>query len=258
MKKVLLTLSLALASAVGAQFSSGTVSLGSTGMTVKLDTSSTLATLTLTGADTSYLGIGFGGTGTTGGMGTGVDGFIYNSNSTTNSNLDYTFAGVGATPNADASQDWTITSNTTSGGIRTLIATRSLAGGTGDTAFTNSAGSVNIFFAKGPSTTLAANYHGFGNRGYAILNKTATLGTNDLALESKKVVLYPNPAKETVNFKNADKIKSIDIYEASGRKVKSVKIDGENISVADLKSGSYYFEITLKDGTLSFEKLIKE
>lgn len=248
MKKVLLTLSLALASAVGAQFSSGTVSLGSTGMTVKLDTSSTLATLTLTGADTSYLGIGFGNAG----MASGADGFIYNSTA----NRDYSFSGIGVPPTADTSQDWTQTSNTTAAGIRTVIATRSLSGGSGDTAIANSAGSVNIFFARGNSTTISQ--HSGTNRGYTTLNMTATLGTNDLALESKKVVLYPNPAKETVNFKNADKIKSIDIYEATGRKVKSVKINGENISVADLKSGSYYFEITLKDGTLSFEKLIKE
>jgi hypothetical protein len=55
MKKVLLTLSMALASSLGAQFfSTGTVNLGSTGMTVKIVTSPTQATITLTGPDTSY------------------------------------------------------------------------------------------------------------------------------------------------------------------------------------------------------------
>ncbi|MCS3871483.1 hypothetical protein J3D55_004399 [Chryseobacterium ginsenosidimutans] len=122
MKKVLLMVSMALVTSLGAQnFSSGTVSLGSTGMTVKLNTSTTLATITVTGADTSYLGIGFGNSG----MASGADGFIYNSSA----NRDYTFSGVGVTPSADASQDWTQTSNTTAGGIRTVVATRSLAGG---------------------------------------------------------------------------------------------------------------------------------
>lgn len=246
-----------LANFAWAQFTTGTVNL-STGMTVKLDTSSTLATLTLTGPDTSFLGIGFGGTGTSGGMGNGVDGFIYNADSTTNTNLDYTFAGVGVTPNSDAVQDWTITSNTVASGTRTIVATRSLSGEAGDTAFTNAAGTMNIFFAKGPSTTLA--YHGAGttNRGYAVLTKTGILGVTDVLVENKKIVLYPNPAKETVSFKNADKIKSVDIYESTGRKVKSVKIEGESINVLDLRAGSYYFEITHKDGTLSYEKLIKE
>jgi hypothetical protein len=250
MKKLLLISSLALATTVSAQFSTGTVSLGSTGMTVKLDTSTTLATITLTGSDASYLGIGFG----TSGMANGADGFVYNSTA----NRDYTFVGVGSAPTADAVQDWTETSNTTTAGIRTVVATRSLSGGSGDTAITNSAGTINIFFAKGPGTALSSGYHGGTNRGYATLTKTAILGTNDLVAESKKVVLYPNPAKSTVSFKNADKIKSIEIYESTGRKVKSVKLEGESINVSDLKSGSYYLEMTLTDGSLSFEKLIKE
>lgn len=249
MKKVLLVVSIALANAVGAQFSSGTVNLGSTGMTVKLVTSPTQATITLTGPDTSYLGIGFG----TSGMANGADGFIYNSSA----NRDYTFVGVGATPTADASQDWTQTTNTTAGGIRTVIATRSLTGGAGDTAIANTAGVVNIFFAKGPATDLVS-YHGFGNRGYATLSLSGTLGTNEAALEGKKVILYPNPANEVANFKNADKIKSVTVYEATGKKVKTIKMEGQAIHVADLKSGSYYLEILLKDGSLTYEKLIKE
>ncbi|SDQ81094.1 Por secretion system C-terminal sorting domain-containing protein [Chryseobacterium soldanellicola] len=249
MKKVLLTLCLALASAVGAQFSSGVVNLSTTGMTIKLDTTPTLVTMTLTGSDNSFMGIGFGNSG----MAAGADGFIYNSSA----NRDYTFNGIGITPSADASQDWTVTSNTTSGGIRTVVATRSLNGGSGDTAIPNAAGSIGIFYAKGNNTLTLSN-HTPPNRDYSTLTMTASLGTNDLALESKKVILYPNPAKETVNFKNADKIKSIDVYESTGRKVKSVKVNGENISVSDLKSGSYYFEITLKDGSVSYEKLIKE
>lgn len=249
MKKVLLTLSLALATSVGAQFSSGVVNLTTTGMTIKLDTTPTLVTMTLTGSDNSFMGIGFGNSG----MASGADGFIYNSSAS----RDYTFNGVGVTPSADASQDWTVTSNTTSAGTRTVVATRSLSGGTGDTAIANAAGPISIFYAKG-NNTLSLSYHGGGNRDYATLTMAASLATDEVAAQSKKIVLYPNPAKETVNFKNADKIKSIDVYEATGRKVKSVKVNGENISVSDLKSGSYYFEITLKDGSVAYEKLIKE
>ena len=252
MKKLLLISGLALATTVSAQFSTGTVSLGSTGMTVKIDTTPTLATITLTGSDNAYLGIGFGNAGE--GMISGKDGFVYNSTAS----RDYTFVGVGSAPTADAAQDWTETSNVTASGIRTVVATRSLSGGAGDTAITNSAGTINIFFAKGPGPALSSGYHGGTNRGYATLTKTAFLATSDLLSESKKVVLYPNPAKETVSFKNADKIQSIDIYESTGRKVRSVKLEGDNINVADLKSGSYYLEMTLQDGSLSFEKLIKE
>lgn len=247
MKKLLLISGLVLATAAQAQFSSNTVSLGSTGMTVKLATSSSLVTLTLTGADTSYLAIGFGNSG----MASGADGFIYNSAAS----RDYSFNGIGAFPTADASQDWTQVSNTVSGGIRTVVATRSLSGGAGDTAIANSAGVINIFYAKGGSTTIAQ--HSGSNRGYATLNMAASLGTNDLLAESQKVVLYPNPAKDKVNFKNADRIQSVEFFEATGRKVKSDKPEGGSIDISNLENGIYYLEINFKDQTQSVEKLIK-
>ena len=248
MKKVLLTLSMALATSLGAQFfSSGTVNLPAASMTVKLDTNATTATITLVGDSNSMMGIGFGNVG----MASGSDGFIYNSSA----NRDYTFGGTVA-PTADASQDWTQTSNTVSGSTRTVVATRSLTGGAGDFAIPNAAGTINIFYARTPGGQGIA-YHS-GNRGYATLTMAGVLATNDVAAESKKIVLYPNPSKDVVNFKNADKIKSVDIYESAGRKVRSVKVDGQNISVSDLKSGSYYLEIILKDGSTSFEQLIKE
>ncbi len=248
MKKTLLTLSVLMANFALAQFSSGTVNLPATSMTVKLDTTPSGVTITVTGDSNSMLGIGFG----TVGMASGSDGFIYNSSA----NRDYTFVGM-TTPNADAAQDWTETSNTISGSTRTVIATRSLSGGAGDFAIANAAGTINIFYSRKSGGT-SLGYHDAG-RGYATLTMTAaSLSTNEIAANSKKVNLYPNPAKATVSFKNFDKIKSVDIYEATGRKVKSVKPESESISVEDLKSGSYYVEILLKDGTTSYEKLIKE
>ncbi|REC62773.1 secretion protein [Chryseobacterium pennae] len=248
MKKTLFTLGLLIANFAWAQFSSGTVALSATSMTVKLDTTPTGVTLTLTGDSNSMLGIGFG----TIGMASGSDGFIYNAST----NRDYTFIGK-TMPNPDTSQDWTETSNTVSGSTRTIVATRSLSGSAGDFAIANAAGTINIFYARKTGTTLG--YHDVG-RDYATLTMaSSTLSTNEVAAtESKKVLIYPNPAKETVNFKNFDKIKSIEIYEATGRKVKSVASEKESIRVNDLKSGTYYFEIRLKDGSLSYEKLIKE
>jgi len=247
MKKILLTLSLAFTSFVWAQFSSGTVTTPV--MTVKLVVAPTKVTLTLTGDSNSMLGIGFG----TSGMDSGADGFIYNSSA----NRDYTFGGF-TTPTADASQDWTQTSNTVSGSTRTIVATRSLSGGAGDFAILNAAGTINIFYARRLGNQ-ALGYHGNTDRGYATLTMTATtLGTSEVAADSKKVNLYPNPAKETVSFKNADQIKSVEIYESAGRKVRTANIEGENINISDLKSGIYYFEITMKDGTVTHEKLIKK
>lgn len=252
MKKVLLTFSLALANLVWAQFSTGTVNLPAAGMTVKIVTTATQVTLTLTGDSNSMLGIGFGGNGAdTGGMANGSDGFIYNSNS---ASRDFTFIGM-TTPPADPVQDWTVTTDNISGTTRTVVATRSLTGGAGDHVFTNDASTINVFYARRAGNQLLG-YHNAA-RGYAALTR-GVLGTSETVAESKKVGLYPNPAKEKVNFKNADQIKSVDIYETAGRKVRSVKPEGEDIEVRDLKPGIYYLEITLKDGSLSYEKLIKE
>ncbi len=249
MKKVLLIVGLVSAGAAEAQFSSGVVNLPAASMTVKLDTTPTTVTLTLTGDSNSMLGLGFGDTG----MEDGADGFIYNSSAS----RDYTFNGQGITPSADAVQNWTITTNNVSGSTRTIVATRSLSGGAGDFAIPNAAGNIDVFYSRRLGQQ-ALGYHG-SDRGYATLTMTAVLGTNEAAIaQSKKVLLYPNPAKETVSFKNFDKISSVDIYESSGRKIRSVQLEGNSINVADLRPGSYYFEITLKDGTLTYEKLIKE
>lgn len=248
MKKTLLILSIALANLAWAQFSSGTVNLSSTGMTIKLDTTPSGVTMTLKGDSNSMLGIGFGSTG----MAPGSDGFIYNSSA----NRDYTFIGM-TTPTVDASQDWTETSNTISGSTRTIVATRSLSGGAGDFVIPNAAGTITIFYSRKSNGT-ALGYHDAG-RGYATLTMASgNLATNELVAAEKKSGLYPNPAKSIISFKNYDKIQNIEIYEVSGRKVKSIQPDNESISVEDLKNGIYYLEIKLKDGYTSYEKLIKE
>lgn len=238
-------------------YSTGTVALSSTpggtslAYSAKIDVTSTLVTLTLIGSSTSWLGMSFNTTS----MDDTGDVVIFDG--TTMS--DRSFAGVGGTPPMDGTQNWTVTSNTVTSGVRTVIATRALnTGDSNDYVFTYPPTSpLNITYAR-RSGSLTVGYHGSNSCGTTSVTFNNVLGTTDLTSESKKVSLYPNPAKEAVSFKNADKIQSVDIYESTGRKVKTMKVDGANIDVSDLKSGNYYFEITLKDGSLYYEKLIKE
>lgn len=245
MKKLLLISSLALTKIVQAQFSSGTVNLTAAAMSVKLDTNGTNATITLIGDSNSMMGIGFGNSG----MSSGADGFIYNATV----NRDYTFNGF-TSPTADPVQNWTETSNTVSGTTRTVVATRTLTGGPGDFVIPNAAGTINIFYARSENGQSIA-YHG-GSRGYASLNMSASLGTNDLVADNNKVQVHPNPAGETVTFENSERIKLVEFFEATGKKVKSVYLDDYSINISDLKSGVYYLEIILKDNTKYTEKLI--
>ncbi|WP_228374675.1 T9SS type A sorting domain-containing protein [Chryseobacterium sp. FH1] len=237
---------MALTIGVKAQYSSGTVNLSAASMTVKLETSPTTATITLIGDSNSMLGIGFGNMG----MASGSDGFIYNSSS----NRDYTFSGFTA-PTADAVQDWTQTSNTVSGSTRTVVATRTLTGGTGDFAIANAAGAISIFYAR-TAGGQTLGYHG-GSRGYSTLNMVASLGTDDVSAKDKNIAFYPNPAKDIVTFKNPALIESVEIYESTGRKIRSIKLDGDRINISGLKNGIYYLEINLSNRTQSVEKLIK-
>lgn len=248
MKKIFTIASFLTLFAANAQFTSGNVNLGTTGMVVKLEVNATTATLILSGNSTSYLGIGFAGQGQ--GMSNNTDGFIFNSQNS----LDYTFKGVGLSPTADATQDWTVVSNNVSGSTRTIVATRSLAGGTGDFTFTNAAGNVAIAYAKGSSLALAD--HGTTNRGYATLVMTAAASSAEFAAQSVKV--YPNPVGEVLNIENANQLEQITFYDTIGRKVKTIATNGkESIDVSSLQAGTYIVEYQLLDKNISYDKIIK-
>ncbi|MBK1898080.1 T9SS type A sorting domain-containing protein [Chryseobacterium paridis] len=222
-----------------------------------LDNATSKVTLILKGPADRWFGLGIG---VSAGFGMASGDAVVYSSVTTPKLTDRNFVGF-TQPPLDSSQDWTIVSDVVSGTIRTLTLTRALTNSDPNDYQMPYATTNSISFA-GPrpanATNTVAPHGGTANVGYATASFSAVLGVNDVHAADNKIVLYPNPAKETVNFKNADRIKSIDIYETTGRKLRTVKLNGESISVSDLKSGTYYFEITLKDGTLSFEKLIKE
>ncbi|MEG1026692.1 MAG: T9SS type A sorting domain-containing protein [Flavobacterium sp.] len=228
-----------------AQFTSGNVNLGSTGMVVKLETTATTATLTLTGNSNSYLGIGFGSAG----MGNGSDGFIYNSQSS----VDYTFTGVGSNPMADTAQHWTVVTNTVASGIRTLVATRTLAGGSEDYTIANAAANIPISYARG--TGLSLQNHGT-SRGYSTLVMTAALSTEDF--DQQKIKVYPNPVTDMLHFGDNGTIKKVSFYDITGRMVKTTLTEGKNsIDVSTLEKGTYVVEYELTDGSTSYDKIIK-
>ena len=72
--------------------------------------------------------------------------------------------------------------------------------------------------------------------------------TSDIAKQS--ITLYPNPTVDFLNLKidNVKSIEQIDIYDASGRLVKSILDSGTtNINVKDLKKGSYIVKVKAGD-----------
>ena len=249
MKKKLLTLfALGFGIFSFGQFTTGTVSL-TANRTIKIDTDATTVTLTLTGSSTAWLGIGFGGTS----MSSVSDMFIWNSTV----NNDYTPSGGQSTPSADSagSQSWTITSDTVTGTVRTIEASRPLTSA-GDYTFLNDNTAISTIYAEGSSTALA--YHGQNPHSSKILQRTA-LGVEDFSLNASTV--YPNPSNGSFMVQTKTNLDTIDIYSQSGQFVKTINVSDKSskveVQVKDLSTGIYLIELK-NDSEKSWKKVIVE
>lgn len=150
-------------------YTTGVVNLSSTAgltMSVKLDIS-TNVTMTLTGPSGRWFALGFGASAMTAGtdvVGVHASGLL--------PNFDAYLTGNFA-PTTDALQNWTITSDQVTSGIRTIIATRALnTGDANDYTFTAGTGTISLIWARGNTASFSYAYHG-GNRG--IVNATLSL-----------------------------------------------------------------------------------
>lgn len=83
------------------------------------------------------------------------------------------------------------------------------------------------------------------------------LSTNEVKTE-KKNLISPNPFRETVNIKNAEKVKQIVVTDLSGRSIRTISNPSSTIQLGDLKSGLYILNLTMTDGTSENVKVIKK
>lgn len=125
-------------------------------------------TVTLQGPSDRFIAFGFGT-----GMATGNDAIIWSTLGTGVAPLqvrDHRMIGQGNEPTVDGQQDWAVSSNTVSGGNRTIVATRALnTGDANDVVFNFAATTQNLFWAKGPGATNQLQYHGASNRASGIV-----------------------------------------------------------------------------------------
>tara|TARA_B110000503_G_scaffold10054_1_gene13522 strand:+ start:609 stop:1376 length:768 start_codon:yes stop_codon:yes gene_type:complete len=212
----------------------------------------TTVTITLSGPDNLWLGLGFGvNTMTSGGDVVTYDATGFN---------DRQFLGVGVPPTGDT-QDWTVSSNTVSAGVRTLVATRDLVGSdTTDFTFDNTAASISLVWARGNNTDVFGN-HGQGNRGAIAVDLNPVLSVNDANLASS-LSIFPVPASELVTismgafeFENA----SMEIYSMLGQLVQNQKIDNKStiVNISALSKGIYILNVSTENG-FATAKIIKE
>ncbi len=87
-----------------------------------------------------------------------------------------------------------------------------------------------------------------------IVSQTATLGVNSSALSF--ITLYPNPTSDILNIETQQKISKIEIFDLSGKLVKSVDGKAKNISVSNFLKAMYLIKIYTENGAVN-SKFIK-
>lgn len=241
MKKYLIISSLLFSSLIFGQISTGEINF-TPGFTGEVTIDDTNVTLTLAGDENRYLAVGFG-------VSTMTFGEDIVSFDSTGFN-DRQFLGIGVTPTTDT-QDWTVVSNTTSGGVRTIIVTRPLAGSdSSDFTFNPSATSLQMVWARGSNLNFVN--HG-GDRGATLVN--FVLGVDGVVVP-KTINLYPFPATEVLNVNllnfniEAAVIKFVNttgqvVYENEVTQLNSI------INVENLASGFYILSLTTQEGTFT-------
>ena len=229
-------------------YSTGTISLNNTAgvaMTAKIDVN-TLVTLTLTGPSNRWFALGFGASSMT----AGTDVVVCHANTVALPSFDRYLTGFAA-PVSDGTQHWTVTSNTVSGSVRTIIATRALnTGDANDYTFSSNPNPISLIWAYGSTAnSYTLSYHG----GRGVTSANFTLGNNDFVLS--EFMMYPNPAKDyvTIDLSDLTSNATVFIYDYLGRLVKKELLNttSSRIETSNLQKGTYIVKVDSDNGLAS-------
>jgi uncharacterized repeat protein (TIGR01451 family) len=87
------------------------------------------------------------------------------------------------------------------------------------------------------------------------LTKIENLSNEEIITNSKFKINFTNPAKDKITF--SEEVKSVSVFDLSGKLVQSSIIKGKELNVSNLKSGNYVIKISTENGNAT-EKLVKE
>lgn len=87
-----------------------------------------------------------------------------------------------------------------------------------------------------------------------IVSQGSTLGINSNALSI--ITLYPNPTSDFLSIKSAQKISKVEIYDVSGKLIRSANLKDEKINVQNLLNGNYLIKLYTENGVVT-SKFIK-
>ena len=205
---------------------------------LSLNNTSQIATITIVGPSDRWFAAKLGSF--TSGMQTGSDVYYYAGTTL----IDGSQTGNG--PVADAVQNITVLSNTVSGGLRTIVATRPFStGDANDYTFAFSDMSIDISGAHGSSSSNALAYHG-SNRSSNLNTPLTVLGVDDFTLNASKI--YPNPSKGLFTVESKTALDKINVYSQTGALIKTFELadhslDKFEVNLQGFQTGVYLLEL---------------
>jgi len=100
------------------------------------------------------------------------------------------------------------------------------------------------------------NYGGSAYIDNIKINNEAALSTKDVVKNDIQLSVYPNPATDVIKIAAPGKIKHVEVYDMSGKRV-NVTLNGDQINVRSLSSGAYLLNVET-EGRNFTEKFIKK
>lgn len=158
----------------------------------------------------------------------------------------------------DAGETYTVTQTiTNSTGTDAIQAVHTIAVPT-----TALLGNTRMRIKKLDGTTGLTNPCEDGTYGQAedyTVNVTAALSVNDVVKRDSNLKIYPNPVSDMLNIDSESKIKSLTIFDQSGKSVLNESINAQkaNINISRLTTGTYIVTAQTENG-LQSAKIIKK
>ncbi|AZA89592.1 Por secretion system C-terminal sorting domain [Chryseobacterium nakagawai] len=88
------------------------------------------------------------------------------------------------------------------------------------------------------------------------INEELALSVKEIKANVKALTVYPNPAVDIIKINTSDRIKRIEVYDLTGKKI-NITLNGDKIDVRELSSGTYLLNIET-EGQNFTKKFIKK
>ena len=87
-----------------------------------------------------------------------------------------------------------------------------------------------------------------------------TIGTNDSGMEVRPYCFCPNPARDRLRFQYSPDVqpKQVELHDLQGRQVHTQNGNFESIDLSHLPAGVYTLRVTMEDGSVYSDKIVKE